>query len=187
VRRDLVLLVSRLIRADAPAGAQAAPPKHLNDADLQVTRHQVQALAAEYQELRDTMLPGDARTRRMEVVASRLRTLAQSLTALLPELTESEYAGKRLAAVCALQGIPDRMYLPWLVARISIERPFVGYHAALALLAAAQELPTSQLDFVVDAVSEAEAVSARLRRDTDRALTLGYARDELERRRWPVD
>jgi hypothetical protein len=183
VRRDLVFVVSRLLHSEvAPAQAAEEAAKRITDADLATVRQQVYEASAEYQALRDTMPSGDQRTRRMEVVASRLRTLAQSVYPILPELVESAQPGHRLAAVCTLQAIPTVGYLDWLAERVCAEKPFIGYHAALGLLDAARILSDDHLDQVATAVDRAEACSSRLRPDADRATTLAYTRQELARR-----
>lgn len=183
VRRHLVLVLSKLLNAGEPV-AQVAEQltRQTLDTDLAIVRQQVRAAAEEYRSLRVTMPKGAARTRRMEVVASNLRTLAQSTFGLLPELTKSDDPGSRLAAVSALQVIPDVRYLDWLAERMSTEKPFVGYHAAVALLAAARELPLDQLDRLDAALTRAENEAARLPADADRTLTLRSAREELRRR-----
>jgi hypothetical protein len=183
VRRDLVLVLSRLLR-EGPAPAEAADKaaERMTDADLAIVRSQVRDEAETYQDLRATMPPGDSRTRRMEVVASRLRSLAQSVYPLVPELVASEHPGERLAAVCALQAIPNANQLEWLAERVCVEKPFVGYHASLALLYAARLMPAEQFERVETALDGADACSRRLRADTDRSSTLRYAREELQRR-----
>src|SRR5215207_9214061 len=84
-----------------------------------------------------------------------------------PSWSRAPRRGERLAAVTVLQVIPDPEYLPWLVDRIAAEKPFIGYHAAVALLAAARELPNDDLPLVEDALVRAEAAAGRLRRDAD--------------------
>jgi Domain of unknown function (DUF4062) len=183
VRRDLVLVLSRLLSAEAPP-AQVADEaaRSVTDAELAIVQEQVRTESEAYQSIRDTMSAGDQRTRRMEVVASRLRTLAQSVYPLIPELVASSHPGDHLAAVCALQAIPNATYLGWLGDRVCVEKPFVGYHATLALLEAARSLPVEQMGLVAAAAGRAEECSRRLRTDTDRAATLGYVRRELARR-----
>jgi len=184
VRRDLVLVLSRLLHADEPPARVAQRVvQGASRSDLEVIRASVKAVATEYEEIRDRMESGAERTRRMEVVASQMRTLAQGSFALLPELVTSTSPGERLAAVTVLQVIPDPEYLPWLVDRIAAEKPFIGYHAAVALLAAARELPNDDLPLVEDALVRAEAAAGRLRRDADRAMTLRFVREELDRRK----
>jgi hypothetical protein len=184
VRRDLVLVLSRLLHADEPPATVALRAvEGASRSDMEIIRARVAAAARDYEEIREQMPSGARRTRRMEVVASQMRTLAQGSFALLPELIASDSPGHRLAAVTVLQVIPDPGYLPWLVERIAAEKPFIGYHAAVALLAAARELPDGDLPQVEEALIQAEAAARRLRPDTDRATTLGFVRKELQRRR----
>lgn len=182
VRRDLVLVVSRLLNAAEPAArlAERAAERTL-DSDIAVVRQRVADSARDYRILRQTMPPGSSRTRRMEVVASNLRTLAQSTFALLPDLMASSEPGERLAAVSALQVLPDVRFVGWLAERIREERPFIGYHATVALLAAARELRGDELRDLTTTLSRAEAYAAQLRPDTDRDQTLRFAREELRR------
>src|SRR5262249_8174872 len=98
------------------------------------------------------------------------------------ELRESRSAGERLAAVATLEALPDPAYLPWLAGRIGDERPFIEYHAAVALLSAARSLPDDDLGALDEALSTAVRGASGLAPDEDRAVTLSYARDELQRR-----
>lgn len=190
VRRDLVLVLSRVLAesdpgAGTPGSGVSVPSsgaRTVSEAERAIARERVRTEADTYERLRRTMPPGDARTRRMEVVASRLRSLGQSTAALLPELVSSRQPGERLAAVCALQAVPDAEYLDWLADRICGEKPFVGYHAALALLHAARLLPAGDLPRLAAAMGRAEACAERVRPDTDRASTLRHAHLEMARR-----
>lgn len=56
----------------------------------------------------------------------------------MPQLKDSRSAGERLAAITALEVCSEEGSLDWLVERIEKERPFFGYHTALALLSAAR-------------------------------------------------
>jgi hypothetical protein len=111
-----------------------------------------------------------------------MRVLGPSVFALIPELTASADAGERLAAVSALQLIPDVRYLDWLADRFAAESPFIAYHAAVALLTAARELRPEELDKVDQALSGAERSTQSLGPGTDRAQTVNLARKELDRR-----
>lgn len=184
VRRDLVLVLSRLLAGPAPTAAGAGTPlsRGASEAELAIARGRVRVEADAYQRLRRTMPPGDARTRRMEVVASRLRSLGQSTATLLPELVASREPGERLAAVCALQAVPDAGYLEWLADRICEEKPFVGYHAALALLHAARLLPPEDLPRLNEALERANTCADRAGPDSDRSMTLRHAHREMARR-----
>jgi hypothetical protein len=81
------------------------------DADVAVIRRQVHDLAVEYERIRATMRPSDSRTRRMEVVLTKMRTLAFAAYPLLDQLTNSSSAGERLAAVAILEVRPSQAYL----------------------------------------------------------------------------
>jgi hypothetical protein len=148
--------------------------------ELEETRRQVSELALEYEKLRRDLPPGDPRTRRMEIVASRMRTLALSAYPLITELASSDSPGLRLAAVSILEAVPRTDHLVWLAQRLNAERPFIGYHAALALLVAARMLEVKDLPKVREAISEARR--AFIGYNTDRDITLRYAEDEIARR-----
>ena len=187
VRRDLVLVLGQLLHAkSSPASVVSGVTRALSDDDRAATRGRVKELAGEYDNIRQPPplgLPkGSERTRRMEVIASYLRSLALSSYPLLPELVESKSAGHRLAAVTTLQAVPDPAYLEWLGARIEAEKPFIGYHATVALLSAARSLDIKQLNLVRAALELARRSAQRLPRDADRSVTLELAFDELNRR-----
>jgi hypothetical protein len=184
VRPHLVSVMAELVRAEDDPRIGAPGALQVSESDRAAVRAQIAELAAEYEGLRKAMEAGDARTRRMEVIASRMRTLARSTIPLLSDLTDSASPGERLAAITALQEVPDAAWLRWLADRFAagVETPFVGYHAALALLAAARGLGPDELPEVRRALNHAAALASRLRRDTDRATTLRHAEDELLRR-----
>jgi Domain of unknown function (DUF4062) len=190
VRPDLVRVLSEIIhvgesRSQIAERASSATSKE----DLDLVRDRVESLADEYKSIREGMTASDARTRRMEVVASKMRTLAQSAFPLLPELTASDHPGKRLAAIQVLQAVPDARWLDWLADRLQAgaEKPFVGYHAAVALATAARDLEEAHLPKLRAALTRATQLSSRLRSDADRATTLAYAESELARREEAVN
>ncbi|GAA1305678.1 hypothetical protein [Saccharothrix xinjiangensis] len=179
VRRDLVLVLGRILHGHRrPAGA-------VSGADLEIARARVTGPAAEYDRVRETTAPGPDRTRRLEVVASTLRTLARSTSPLLPELVASGSAGTRLAAVCALQALPDVRYLDWLARRFDGDQPFIAYHAGMALLTAARELSAVHPHRLAGALELAEALVARLSPTSDRATAVRAARVAFEEGRSP--
>jgi hypothetical protein len=180
VRPHLIMVFGRMLQSASPAAVATGTAQAASASDVAVARHEVRELAKEYEKLRREMLPGDARTRRLEVVASRMRTIALSLFPLLAELSGSDSPGERLAAVTTLQSIPHPAYLTWLAERLSQERPFIGYHAALALLNAARTLDGTELPLVGDALALARR--AAVKPDTDRNSTLKLAEEELARR-----
>jgi hypothetical protein len=146
-----------------------------------VIRERVTAAARDYEDVRKSMPSSDVRTRRMEVIASTMRTMAPSTYSLLAMLAGSDSPGERLAAVVALQVLPHPEYLMWLSERMAIEKPFIGYHAAIALLAAARTLSDSDLDQVAKAVAHMRATS-KIPEHSDRAEALHSAEEALQRR-----
>ena len=179
LRRDLVLVVSRMLHAGEPPSSIA---EGASRTDKTIARERVAMAAREYEQVRASMPSGDSRTRAMEVVASSMKTMAQSTFSLIPDLVASESPGERLAAVTALEVIPDVRYVAWLADRIRDEKPFVGYHAAVALLAAAREISSTDLAAVRAAVDTASQHAKPLRSDEDRVNTLRYAEQQIQRR-----
>ena len=186
VRRDLVLVLGQMLHAtSSPAGIADQAGQAVTDDDRGATRERIRALAYEYDAIRDpkTGMPsGSERTRRMEIVASKMRARALSVYPFVDELITSRSAGERLAAVSTLEAVPDARYLGWLAERFGPEKPFVAYHAALGLLSAARSLDRDELPQVRAALDEAQRATRGLREDTDRSTTLRYADHELVRR-----
>jgi hypothetical protein len=182
VRPDLLLALGRMLAPQRTAkDAAEGIPAETTDA----ARQTIVALAAEYEKLRETMPPGSGRTRRMEVIASHMRSLALSGYPLLPNLVNSASAGERLAATTFLQAIPNRGYLPWIVQECTGEKPFVGYHAALAMLAMVRSAKQNDCELLDVAIRDAQKdLIDRLGEDkamrTDRYRVLQEARREWE-------
>lgn len=101
-------------------------------------RKEADALAFEYEKVRASMPASDDRTRKMEIVVAKMRAIGRAVYPLRNELASSASAGKRLLAIAALQVLPDYDMLTWLAERIKGEKPFIGYHALLALAQAAK-------------------------------------------------
>ena len=151
--------------------------KALANADVVTIARQAEELAAEYERVRSSMFPGDPRTRKMEMVVAKMRTFARVFYPLRQEFAASVTPGKRLMAIAALQVVPDFDMLEWLALRPPVEKPFVGYHALVALLLALRTpAAKSNLPAIERAVETARSCRAALGRDTDRILTL----DEIE-------
>lgn len=147
--------------------------------DLDSVRRQVMELAGEYESIRAVMSAGDERTRRMEVVATKLRTFAIAAEPLLPELVNSSSPGELLAAVMVLQVRPKLEYLGWLADRFRVERPFIQYHAGVALLSAARVLGGAQRSGVAAAVRTAKEALGSGNLGTDRWKVLEAAEREV--------
>jgi hypothetical protein len=62
------------------------------------------------------------------------------------EYAQSDRPGDRLAAVVIVQMSPDPKYLDWLADRFRTDRPFIFYHAALALQNMADQCWTQACD-----------------------------------------
>jgi hypothetical protein len=167
---------------DGKAQTAARVAERTSAAETLAVRQQIAALAQDYEHIRATMEPSDARTRSMEAVASKMRSLALVAYGLLPTLTTSSSPGHRLAAVVILESTPDPQYLAWLAQRFRVETPFVGYHASLALLAAVRGLYASHAQQLRDALAVAKTGLAETgaRNDTDRYHVLNEAEQELE-------
>jgi hypothetical protein len=180
----------RLLRALAdvisgPTGpAAAGPPSPAPDVPSAAER-QARQLAARYDETRQAMNPGAARTRALTDVFNQMTNLASSLRPLLARFQGSASAGERLLAIAVLHAFPQVEALGWLAARLDnpvAEAPFVGYQAAVALAQAARSLPPSDAPAVEAALEQALALARRLPSDPDRIRVLEFALQELARR-----
>jgi hypothetical protein len=118
----------------------------------------------------------------MSRIASTMRAKSLSIYPILDDLLHSPSAGERLAAVSALEELPNPKYLVWLADRLGVEKPFIGYHATQALLAAARTLGQSRRQEVEDALTLAEQVLNGLNwKDPNQIHTLMGARMELDK------
>jgi hypothetical protein len=181
IRPHLVRVISGMIRPGQDLSATATKAGQLTPtAEVDETKRQMTELAMEYEKLRQDLPSGDDRTQRMEVVASKMSTLALPAYPLMAEFANSDSPGLRLAAVSILESVPGTGHLTWLGERLAAERPFIGYHAALALLTAARMLDVKDLPRVRDAIAEAKR--APIRYDEDRMIVLRHAEDEARRR-----
>jgi hypothetical protein len=138
-------------------------------ADIGILRAQAQALGTEYEKVRNTMRPGNARTLEMEKVVAKMRVLGRAAFGLRHEFSASASPGLRLQAVAILQVLPDPDYLDWLVDRVGQERPFIGYHAAVALLAAVRnEHAADWIGPLQQAAERSKTLTYEHSSDTDR-------------------
>lgn len=99
----------------------------------EIVEEQLSQLSAEYENLRLAVPPGNRRTRAMTQVLVKMRTLGTAAAHLVDQLKESTGAGDRLAAVAIMQIDPGKADIGWLESRFENEKPFVFYHAAIAL------------------------------------------------------
>ncbi|MFO1036163.1 MAG: hypothetical protein U1E45_04895 [Geminicoccaceae bacterium] len=159
------------------AGETGARPRQSADADLLT-------LAAEYESVREIMSSGDARTRRMTEVFRAMQRQAPGASDLLPDLMSSRSPGQRLGAIAVLEQHPSAEHLGWLADRldIDIEKPFVGYQAARALLAAVNVLPLADCPQLEEALLRASTFLRRVPATSDRARTLYEAEQMLQKK-----
>jgi cellulose biosynthesis protein BcsQ len=96
-------------------------------------------LARDYEEIRINMPGGDNRTRVMEGIVAWMKSISNDPTSFLPTLTKSKSPGERLVAIAKLQKFPNLKYIDWLAAHVGdVEKPFIGYNAAVALYIASR-------------------------------------------------
>ncbi len=116
--------------------AAARIDKLVGGAELSVVRQRMLEFAREYEATRSNLKPGSARTRVMNAIVAKMRTLAIAARPFLAEFAKSDSSpGTRLAAIAILQLVPSLEYVSWLIDRMAVEQPFVFFHASLALLA----------------------------------------------------
>jgi hypothetical protein len=141
-------------------------------------------LAKEYDQIRREMPSGDERTRFMEGFFSRMKIEAPKVQGLVSSFQQSSSAGERLMAIAVLNMFPDANHLDWLAERMDPEqeKPFVSYHAAVALLDAAMNLPTENCAELRAALGKAKVLALRLKGDSDRVTVLRRAEQEFERK-----
>lgn len=186
-RKDKALQEAENVRNLAGGSPPPPPAATAEDPAAAATRtaevrQKIQPLAQEYETLRATLKPGSERTQKMEAILSEMRKLMPQIDEeTRKELQNSGSPGERLAAVAWLQVYPWADSLQWLADRIGAEKPFIGYHAGVALLTAARDrnVPAQQ---VLDAVKRAQSFLEPSDAGTDRARILAQAEQEARAR-----
>jgi hypothetical protein len=188
IRRVVEQAADQLIKSD-PNAPNVVTPAQMDAAqrvanltkrsDQPLAWQQMIELAREYESTRASMNPGDARTRRMEVVVTKMRTLGVAAFSYLSELSRSTSAGERLAAIAILQVRADPQYWEWLSERVRDERPFVGYQAAVGLLTAARTSDPGDRVTLEKILKQAKEWLGPDAQDTDRAKVIDTALSEL--------
>ena len=126
----------------------------INDpAMLSQVRSQMDNLARQYELLRQardaqSRMATDTEIVQMNKVVSQMRALALSCVPYWKDYADSDRPGDHLAAVVIVQMSPDPKYLEWLGERFRKDRPFVFYHAALALQNMADQCWTEARDAI---------------------------------------
>lgn len=131
-------------------------------------------LAVEYETVRASMPSGKDRTRAMSGAVAKMRTLNKVMFPLRYEYVNSPSPGRRLLVIAALSVTPDHDLIEWLTERVLTERPFVAFHAMVALLTAihSKELATPHVAALTRAVETIAANRAKFTNDSDRAKLL---------------
>jgi hypothetical protein len=131
------------------------------------------ALAREYEQVRSTMTPGDARTRSMTRIVVQMRRIGLAALPALRQFSESASPGERLAAIAILQTRFDPAYIHWLAECVINEVPFVGFHAAIALFQASKivgEPARSELQVELERVKKALAAKGYADANRDKLI-----------------
>lgn len=148
---------------------------------LEAVRDQIFDLASQYESIRTEMQSGPMRTRRMNEIAAGMRTLALAGLPLRTKLTQSEVAGRRLAAICMLQVEPRPRYFRWLIDRLKTEsQAFILFQAALAILELVKKRFYVNVDETRFAISDAISVISAYQAGPPDQNTLDALEEALE-------
>ena len=160
--------------------AAARVSRMVSQPDIAVVRSRMLEFSHEYEATRSSMAPGPQRTRAMNSIVAKMRTIALASRPLLKEFAGSDSPGMRLAGTTILQLAPDLAYLDWLVERMSVEQPFVFFHASLALLAAVRSFGASSEKVLKAAIERALKTVEAFRSGKPDANTVDTLRAALE-------
>lgn len=148
-------------KGSMPSTAQvkaATEVERLASRDPRAAIEKMEELAREYEQTRSSLPSSEERTRRMADVVGRMTVIALGAVSQLARFSASARPGERLAAVVILKLRFDGSYSKWLADRLVDDPPFIGFHAASALLAGSRLLGGAQLETLRDAV----AVSSKI-------------------------
>jgi len=179
VRTDLLKVLRTEMLAEQPARQAVAIPSSASNLDF--VQSQLHILAAKYARVRASLPPGGARTGQMEIIVTKMRSVALSATPLLRSLADSSVPGKRLAAISILQVTPQAEYVAWLGERCLEGQRFIAFHAAVALLTSVRTLDCVHKSELETAIRKGLTHLA-YKKDTDRYRTLAGALEELAAR-----
>lgn len=125
-------------------------------------------LCLQYDTIRRSMPASRARTQEMTRILVKMRAIGPSAVQHIEVYKSSGSAGSRLAAVAMMQMTPDIADLSWLVDRFRSEKPFLLYHAALALTNAANARDGDERNEVILAATKALAILRAFSGEPDR-------------------
>jgi hypothetical protein len=157
--------------------------KIVGDSELPVVRQKMLEFAREYEITRSSMKPGPARTRAMNAIVAKMRTLAIAAKPFLSEFANATAApGNRLAAIAILQLSPSLAYVAWLTKRMAEEQPFVFFQASLALRSAVRAFGARNASELKPALEESLRIVNSFKGgppDQNTVVVLGQAISEL--------
>lgn len=185
VRGDLLGAVRDVLAAERPGKKQEKTVPSLVASATDEEVRTVRGFCLEYNQLRESMEPSPHRTRLMTAIFAKMRSHAASVVSSLADFKSGQTAGERLAAVAILQMFPLASELDWLAERLNpeLEKPFLGYQAAQALLTAVQGLPKQDYPQLRKAVSTALRLAKLNKDDRPRIDTLELALELLNQTR----
>ena len=149
---------------------------------------EIEKLAEQYDKIRVQMSGGPERTRIMSQIQGEMRLRASVAKNGLKLMKASASAGLRLAAISILEVFPDAKEASWLADRLNLEleKPFVGYAAAVALAQLIRSLDFKAEDVGTTAATVRENLFKAIQladpnsaNDTSRIDVLRTALDEL--------
>ena len=161
----------------------AAPNSTLRESAEAAIKARMLGFAQEYETTRASMHSGPDRTRAMNGIVAKMRTLALAADFLLDDLMNAASSpGRRLAAICILQLKPEMRTIPWLVDRMRLEQPFVFFHASVALLNAVRRFGATERKTLDTALQTARTQIQNFgeHADTNTLRTLTLALSELD-------
>ncbi len=162
---------------------ESAPNSTLRKSAEGAIKARMVSFAQQYETVRASMHAGPERTRAMNAVVAKMRTLALAADLYLDEwMNAGNSAGLRLAAICILQMKPEMRAVPWLTERMRVEQPFVFFHASVALLNTVRRYGASERGTLAaalrTALAQVQSFGDKADANTVRSLTLALS--ELE-------
>ncbi len=179
--------VEKLSHAIAKALLQKAQQKKTKKADRKNTNQEegieeLLLLAKEYEEVRKKMPSGNPRTRVLENIVSKMKSVMNDPLSNLETWTISKSAGERLLAIAKLQKFPNTEYLNWLAEHVGdSEKPFIGYHSSVALYISARTFGKENKNIVEGTLKKAQGNIDRYEfKDPNQVEVLKSAINELK-------
>lgn len=123
------------IRVASEAGKRLQEGELPASVVTRAAREKLLSLAQEYDRTRSEMPASSERTVRMNEIAAQMRVLSVSCRPMLGLLMTGQSEGRRLAAICILQVVPELGFFHWLIERIFNEnQAFLLYQSSIAIL-----------------------------------------------------